>query len=371
MAMIQKNLSKASADLPSAADNYAGSYTIADLQELINYANLRQITIIPEIDIPGHSRALMKAMPEAFYEAGDNSEYAGYGDDVLPVCAFASTSELGQRFTADLTTIAFQITKIFNQQTTAYAIANELSIGGDEVFSGTWEKSPSCQVAPWKSMNTRQKEHYFLDLFNNNADLNHIKLSGWHEFVINRDNKTKSTHGVSAGEVGHVWVWSSGGTARKQAVMLANEGYPVVMDYADSLYFDMTYTPAFKEPGFYWATKFGDTYAALDSADQATLTISNTSQPQNILGLEGALWADVIPDYTQLQYMALPKLAGLAEAAWSTPATARGTPPNWRSLAHRLGCGQSGFLSYLHQTFNVTYRGYPNGISREAPLACQ
>lgn len=372
MAMIQQNLSKSTNKLPTATESYQLSYSPSDIQQLISYANLRQITIIPEIDIPGHSRALMKALPDSFYEKGDSSEYVGYGDDVIPVCLFNSSSPQGQEFTRDLITISYQISKLFDKQTTAYAVNHELSIGGDEVFPHTWENAPSCQVAPWNKMSPRQKEHYFLDLFNSSAEVNHLKLSGWHEFVLGRDNHTNDRHGISPTETGHVWVWSQGKTARKQAIELANNGYPVVIDFADTLYFDMTYTPAVSEPGFYWATKYGDTYAALTSASQITQAVASTTNPQNILGLEGALWADVIPDYSQLQYMALPKLAGLAEAAWSPESsTARNLQPNWQSLATRLGCGDNGFLAYLNKTYNVTYRGYPNGIYREAPLVCQ
>jgi hypothetical protein len=76
----------------------------------------------------------------------------------------------------------------------------------------------------------------------------------------------------------------------------------------------------------------------------------------------------VIPSYYQLQYMALPKLAGLAEASWSTPPEDK---PAWHSLASRLGCGQKGFLAYIHNKYDANYRGYPNGIKLEAPEVCK
>ena len=88
----------------------------------------------------------------------------------------------------------------------------------------------------------------------------------------------------------------------------------------------------------------------------------------NILGIEGALWTDVIPNYEHLIYMALPKMAGLAEAAWSDESvTNQNDNPNWHSLAQRLGNGQSGFLQYLSALYNVKYRGYPYGITCETP----
>lgn len=71
-------------------------------------------------------------------------------------------------------------------------------------------------------------------------------------------------------------------------------------------------------------------------------------------------------------YMALPKMAGLSEAAWSnTTMTTTDNKPDWQNLAGRLGCGQTGFLAYLNKLYGVSYRGYPNGIALEAPNACQ
>jgi hexosaminidase len=368
----QKNLSQASDKLPDASSTYSGSYSKEQIQDLISYANLRQITIIPEIDIPGHSRALMKALPDSFHEAGDNSEYAGYGNNSIPVCEFGSDSALGQKFTTNLTNILTQSAQLFNQQTTLYAINNELSIGGDEVFKGTWDDAPSCQTAPWSKMTSLQKEHYFLDTLNDNPAIRQLKLSGWHEFVLTHDGKINSKHSIKPNETGHVWVWGKSSEVQSKAVTLANNDYPVILEYADYSYFDMTYTPQLKEPGFYWASKLGDTDASLSIAIAATNTQHQSNKPDNIIGLEGALWADVIPDYTQLQYMALPKLAGLAEASWSAESvTDIGGKPNWQSLSYRLGCGKEGFLAYLNSVYQANYRGYPDGIKMEAPLACQ
>jgi hexosaminidase len=109
--------------------------------------------------------------------------------------------------------------------------------------------------------------------------------------------------------------------------------------------------------------------ALLSSVSPVSKTLKNTKHPEQILGIEGALWTDIIPSYSQLQYMAFPKIAGLAEAAWSYSSYAS-TKPQWQSLANRLGCGKTGFLAYLNQTYSIIYRGYPNGIKLEAPLLC-
>lgn len=369
LAFVQKNLSKnlPSDKIPTADTIYAGSYSSSSLEDLLNYANLRQITVIPEIDIPGHSRALMKALPDKLYEPGDKSEYTGYGDNSLPVCAYDSPSSFGQKFSTTLANIIFKTTQIFTHQSTLYAINDEISIGGDEVFNGTWDKAPSCQIKPWKTMNALAKEHYFLDRLNNDARISKLKLSGWHEFVLDKNNRINFKHGISPQEIGHVWVWGKADDSLRKAIILADLNYPVVLEYSDLLYMDMTYTPDVKEPGLYWANKSHDTYTTLSAMQAAAKTQQQTRHPEQILGLEGALWTDVIPSYYHLQYMAFPKIAGLAEASWSQPDR---NLPNWHSLANRLGCGKTGFLAFINAKFNANYRGYPKGISLEAPQAC-
>lgn len=372
MAFPQKNLGKTSKDekVATADSDYGGSYSSDDIRDLIKYANSRQITIIPEIDIPGHSRAMMKAMPEAFYEPEDHSEYAGYGDDSIPVCAYGSSTKLGKKFTSAITGILNDTANLFSNQTTLYATNNEVSIGGDEVFKGTWENAPSCQTSPWNSMSETEKEHYFLGMLNDDAKVNKLKLSGWHEFLIDKNGNVNNSNVIANDDVGHVWVWNNYSVKSSAiATKLANANYPVVLDYSDYLYMNMTYNADIHEPGFYGDTKFSDTNALLSSVNPVSKTLKSTKHPEQILGIEGALWTDIIPSYSQLQYMAFPKIAGLAEAAWSYSSYAN-AKPQWQSLASRLGCGKTGFLAYLNQTYSIIYRGYPNGIKLEAPLLC-
>lgn len=372
MGMIQQNLSKSNSNAFSADTIQQGSYSPNDIKNLINYANARQITIIPEIDIPGHSRSLMKSLPNSLYEPNDTSDYNGFGDNALPVCAYNSSSQLGQNFTPTIQNIIKYTANAFNNQETLYAQNNEVSIGGDEVGERTWSKSPECDKVPWNSMNQLEKEHYFISLLANDLNKNNIKLSGWHEFILTDAGNIDSL-AINPNAVGHVWQWGTFKEAQAKAQTLANNNYPTILAYSNNLYFDMTYTADIREPGLYWAGKSVDTFAALNSARKASKTQNNTQHPENILGLEAGLWADVIPNYSQLQYMAVPKIAGLAEAAWSNENVTNDSNnyANWHSLATRLGCGNSGFLYYLNKNYGVVYRGYPNGIALEAPYVCQ
>jgi hexosaminidase len=344
---------------------YSGSYNASDVAEIIAYANDNQITIIPELDFPSHARALIKALPDVFIDPDDLSKFVsvqGYTDDAIPVCTYNTIK--GQEFTNTLNDILHQVANLFNGQTTLYAINHEISLGGDEVSADAWTNDSSCQ-GEWKDLSALQKTHkFFQQIAQTNPD---IIFSGWQELVQTHE-PALGDNIIPAARTGHIWVWHISSTA--QASNLANHDYPTVLAYADQTYFDLTYTPELHEPGFAWASSFSDTHAALSSAVSATKTINETtpSKQTNIIGIEGALWSENLANYKQMIYMALPKMTGLAEASWSPSAvTQSNNQVNWQSLAARLGCSESGYLSYLNKLSQAHYRGFPNGIKLEVP----
>ena len=392
MLFIQANLDPANYLNQTYAyvnSNYSGSYTSNDIKDIIKYANERNVVIIPEIDSPGHARALVKAFPQILIDPNDHSQYftnQGYTDDALPVCTYGTNITVGPQFTQAYNSLYNNLNNLFSGQNPlnpANKISNEISVGGDEVADQTWytPQNISCaENSEFALLNSLEKEHLFFKKFA--AQNTNLKVSGWQQFIQNND-PTLGANIVPANQVGHVWIWNESSGGLPQAVTLANAGYPVVLDYSNNTYFDLAYTQSIYEPGFYWAG-YNNTYTALQSAVDATTTI-NAIPPQyqgNIKGLEGTLWSENMPTYQHLIYMATPKIAGLAEAAWSPASITNGTGnsaqyPNWRSLATRLGCGMmtpvgqyQGFLTYLYKIYGIHYRGYPNGINLEAPQSC-
>ncbi len=377
---------------PDAGHLYKGYYTQKDIHELISYANAHQITIIPEIDIPGHARALIKSLPNSFVDPNDASSFLslghtindidnamdgessfvsvqGYTDDVIPVCTYNSNISVGPQFTQDINAIINQIASLFSGQTTLYAHNNEISVGADEVSANAWTNDKSCQ-GDWANLTALEKSQKFFQML---AD-NHSSLlfSGWQQLVQNNDVSLGNDI-VPASQVGHIYVWNVSNGGINQAVNLAKNGYPTVLAFADDTYFDLAYTPDINEPGFSWATQFSDTYSALSSAQSASATLNgivDIAKKANIVGIEGTLWTENIPTFNHLIYMALPKMAGLAEASWSPASTTinYNNQLDWQSLAMRLGCGKTGFLAYLNKTYGIHYRGFPNGIYQEVPV---
>ncbi len=353
----------------SHADNsYKGIYSREDIKRIVDYANFRNITVIPEIDLPGHARALVFSMPKIMINKEDKSQYIsvqGYSDDVLPIPLYNKS----KKFTDTINTIITEITKLFDNQNTEYALNNEVSVGGDEVSAGAWTNDKSS-TGKWKNLSALEKSQYFFKLLQNATQ---VKMSGWQQFIQMDNGQINSEITVKPENSGHVWVWATTGDETsggiEQAKVLANSNYSVVLAFADNNYFDLTYTPDKWEPGFYWAGSFLDTNSALRSAYSSLQVINGLKEEKqnNIKGLEGTLWSENIPTYNHLMYMGFPKMTGLAEAAWSpsTITTDSNGKINWLSLTSRLGNDNKKFLGYLNEKFGIIYRGYPNGISLE------
>jgi hexosaminidase len=376
--LIQSNLDittpSPTVPYPYADTVYTGTYSETDLTNLVAYANARSITIIPEIDLPGHARALIKAFPAVLVDPNDRSKFIsvqGYNDDVLPVCTYNTNVSVGSVFTTLINDILTKTANLFANQSTLYK-ENEISVGGDEVSGNAWINDSSCTGA-WSSLSALEKSHKFFQLLaaQLTSSDSSLKISGWQQY-IQTDGVDLGSNVVPATEAGHVWVWNTSIPGIPQAINLAQNNYPVVLAFADQNYFDLAYTPDITEPGFTWAGAFLDTQSALSSALSASSVLAGltTTQQENVVGIEGTLWSENLASKEHMIYMALPKMAGLAEAGWSnSAATTANNQPDWQDLASRLGCGQTGFLAYLNKLYSVKYRGYPNGIKLEVPTS--
>ncbi len=355
---------------PYADDIYSHFYNASDIQQLIAYANANKITIIPEIDIPGHARGLIKGLPDSMIDPNDKSQFVsvqGYTDDVIPVCLYDPNSSSPNHFTTTINQVVQQIASLFTSQTTLYARDNEISVGADEVSQHAWSRDPECQD-DWANLTALEKGQKFFQMMSNYNPT--LLFSGWQQ-LVQTDGISLGNHIVPANQTAHIWVWNTADNGVAQAINLAQKNYPTVLTFANETYFDLTYTPDIREPGLTWATNFSDTHAALTAAISASAVIKDLSPSiqTNVVGIEGALWSEDLTTWEHLVYMALPKIAGLSEASWS-PASVTVTDNNkvdWQSLAQRLGCGDTGFLAYLNKRYGVHYRGYPDGIKLELP----
>ena len=336
-------------DYANAKTNYSGYYTESQIKYLIKYANSRKITIIPEIEMPGHARAMKKAYPEVLYDFKQPSDLfsvQGYNDNVLPIHHYHNDIEL----TNLINGITHDLAQLFTHQNTIYAKNQEISLSGDEVPANAYPNTKNGA-----SLN----HQFFTDLA---SQLPQQQISGWQQLVQNDDGSIP-LYSLNPDRVGHIWEWmpltsAKGVSGGIQTINLLKNGYPVVVDFADYAYLDMRYNKNFFEPGLYWASAQVDTWKTFSLASQ----LSQFSGYPNFLGVEGALWTELVAGDEHLWYMLLPKMTGIAETGWSNSAN-----DSWQDFAMRLGDGSSGFLSFLSQRYKVTYRGYPYGINLELP----
>lgn len=330
-------------------NSYSGYYTVRDVKSLIRYANKRQITIIPELEMPGHALAMKLSLPDIFFESGATLKYMsiqGYTNNVLPICKYGTESV----FTTSINDIIKNVATLFNQQTTVYAIHNEISLSGDEVPQSAYTCSPNA---------TEDISHRYFAAISSNMP--GYAISGWQQLIQNDDGGISESLVIAPSKVGHVWAWQPTAQLPVSGLIMANNllkhNYPVVINFADFAYFDLRYAPLFDEPGLYWAKDYSDTFNIFSLG-----AVLNNLESGNLVGVEGSLWSELVPSSEHLWYMLLPKMIALADVAWADP-----FQTSWHNFVYRLGCGDNGFLAYLHNNYHIIYRGYPYGISKEVP----
>lgn len=325
-----------------------GFYTVEEYKEILRYANARHIEVIPEIDMPGHCRAGVKAM-EARYR-----KYMNYGNETAAreflLTDFADKSQYlsVQLFTDNAINVCMDSTKVFIRYIIRaikemHADIQPLKVyhfGGDEI-AGAWKDSPECQTLVSNSAikDVSELKKYFAHMMSQLTSDEALVVAAWGDGLkegltpFNR-SEFPGQRDVIAYNWENVWEWGQGDKAYK----LANAGYKVVLGHATHLYFDHPYEPDPEERGFYWATRFTDTrkvfgyvpsdiYKNADIAGNGTPltqdqictnngTCLQLKKPENIIGMQGHIWTETVRTADQLQEMVFPRLIALAERAW-------------------------------------------------------
>lgn len=338
---------------PHADGSGNGFYTTADFVEILRFAAERHIEVIPEVDMPGHARAAIKAM-EARYrrlmaagdkegaeqyllsDLNDKSRYVSiqnYTDNAVNVCL-----ESTYRF---VDKVVYELQQLYRR---AGLQMRSFHMGGDEVGTGAWTASPLCAEFIQRSAGTggvagvADLKPYFVSRV---AELTHkrgLGLVGWEDGLmydaINTFNRQQFTNDrIFANAWDNIWEWGVG----DRAYRLANAGYHVILSPATHLYFDHPQETHPEERGYYWATRYSDLakvfgfmpdnlYANADYT-LAGVPITNLEamvgrelpalrKPENLAGMQGQIWSETIRKPEQLEAMIYPRLLALAERAW-------------------------------------------------------
>jgi len=276
---------------------YGGFYTQKDIREIVAYAAARHITVVPEIEMPGHSAAALASYPQYSCDGGP------YKTDV--------GSRMGEYCAGNDETFEF-LNNVLAEVMTLFP-GKYIHIGGDEVGKANWANCPKCQARMAKEglKDTRELQSYFIRRIESFINARGRSLVGWSE--IREGGLAKNAT---------VMDWIGG------AVEAASDGHDVVMSPTTYCYLDhYQSTNQSGEP-----RAIGD-YLPL-SRVYSFEPIPEKLQPadqSHILGAQGNLWTEYVPSFKHAQYMIFPRMCAMAEVTWS-PAAAR----DWTGFTQRL-----------------------------------
>ncbi|MDQ6857905.1 MAG: beta-N-acetylhexosaminidase [Chloroflexota bacterium] len=278
---------------------HGGFYTQEQARDVVAYAKARGVTVLPEIEMPGHSLAALAAYPELANVPGPFEVRTTWGisDEVF------SPSEATFTF---LENVLREVMDIFPSE--------YIHIGGDEAPKKRWQESAAAQelIKKEKLGDEDELQSWFIRRIERFLNDHGRRLIGWDEILEG---------GLAPNATVMSWRGTKGGIAA------AKQGHDVVMAPQEDLYFDHYQGDPEHEPlAIGGMTPIEDTYryepvAAELSADEAT----------HVLGPEACMWTEYMPTTDQVEYMAYPRVLALAEIAWS-PRAAR----DWASFQQRL-----------------------------------
>lgn len=263
---------------------HGGFYTQQDIREIVAYAAQRHITVIPEIDVPGHASAIIAAYPQ--FGCGQRTEVKShFGIFKNALCPSEET-------------FAF-LDDLFSQVATLFP-GNYIHIGGDEVVKDYWRDCEYCQqlMTREKIADLDQLQAYFTNRTEKIINRHGKQIIGWDEILggdINSSSTVMSWRGMEVG------------------VSAAAMGHDVIMTPYSSVYFDFYQSTSRDEPmAIHGLTRLRDVYGF-----EPVPVDLDELQREKILGGQGNLWTEYVSDGDAVERMILPRMSALAEVLWS------------------------------------------------------
>ena len=287
---------------PGEAATYGGFYTQAEIREVVAYAAARHITVVPEIEMPGHAKAALAAYPELSCTGGPFTVPPGGYWPITDV--FCPGDERTFEFLED---VLAEVVELFP--------GPFVHIGGDEVDKAEWKRCPKClaRIKAEKLADEKELQSYFVRRIEKVLNARGKRLIGWDEILEG---------GLAPQATVMSWRGTEGGIAAAKA------GHDVVMSPTSHCYIDYYQgNPAYEPPAIGGYVPLGKVYAF-----EPVPEVLTEAEAGHILGGQANLWTEYVPDGKHAEYMALPRLAALAEAVWS-PKDRR----SWEDFAGRFG----------------------------------
>jgi hexosaminidase len=294
---------------PGEPATVGGFYTHEDIKEIIAYAQERNITIVPEVDVPGHSMAAIAAYPELSTKKDPNTKVnpgtnfaEWYGDGTFKMLIENTLNPADEKVYEFLDKVFTEVAQLFPNP--------YIHVGGDECYKGYWKEDPGCQALMKKENMTHLEElqGYFMKRVEKILSAKGKKLLGWDEILEG---------GISPGATVMSWRGVKGG------IEAAHLGHDVVMTPTTFAYIDYTQGDPTVDPPIYAILRLNTSYG-FDPVPEGV-------DSKHILGGQGNLWSEQIETLRHAEYMTWPRGWALAEVYW-TPNEKK----NWENFVQRV-----------------------------------
>jgi hexosaminidase len=272
---------------------YGGYYTRAEVKEILEYAAVRGITVIPEIDIPGHSRATITAYPELSTDPANKWGVAyTWGMYNRQNNVLAPTPETFEF----LRTIFHEIADLFPSE--------YIHIGGDECSKMWWKQSASTQ-AFMKTKGLKDEvalQSYFIEQVAGYLKEKNKKVIGWHEIMEGKIDTSSI-----------LMNWADD----KKAIEAVGRGFSVIMTPGKPYYFDHYQSKDLSKDSL--AIHGYNPLEAVYKYEPVPAAISSKGLAHKILGGQANVWTEYMEYPTKVDYMVLPRMTAVGESLWSPP----------------------------------------------------
>lgn len=275
---------------PGDGRPHGGFYSKDDLREIVAYAAARSITVVPEIDLPGHARAIIAAYPElavpdVAQDADEPSVWTRWGIN-------EAILDMGEETVAFFRTVFDEVMELFPS---AY-----IGVGGDEAKKGRWAASARTQalMAERGLASVEELQAWFIRQLESHLSSAGRRLYGWDEILEGGGLPLGATVASWRGEYG--------------AVAAARAGYDVIACPDDRVYLDYRESDEPREPiPVGPPLSVADVYALEPVPAELT-----DAEAVHIIGVQANLWTEHIDSARVIDYQAYPRLCALAEVAW-------------------------------------------------------
>lgn len=263
--------------------SYGGFYTQEQMKEIIAYARSRHVTVVPEIELPGHSYAAMHA----------------YGDLICDGVDFAVEGKRGKDTVCMGRAETLQFFKdVIDELKTIFPPGNPIHLGHDEVSTESWKQCKYCQER-LKHLNKNELKDLSSDFLQQTAD--YVRQGGYDAIVWDEGGELEADK--------HIFIMSWRGN--DLAAAAARQGHPVILAPCSHFYFDYYQAAAGAEP------KATGGLIPLKQVYGYKLPDLSPEEMKQVRGLQANIWTEYLYDMGLVEYMAWPRALALSERAWS------------------------------------------------------